>query len=408
MKIVKQIILAFIILVSSIATAQNDNKKLSDEDKIRLVNTIGGYCLQTSINQEKKSDDTAVPKEYISLEEFQKENLSDYSDNSKTMELYKDFIKLRENVNKLESAYFEEKIFTDKNYKSFKSFFEKKNREDNYKKDLEALKKVSTKTSEEVKEEEVKEEEVKGEKAKGEKVKGEKAKAEKGGIPFIYVFLISVLAFLAGFIGSKFIKKNTAVVEMKDGRPTSQSAYMSDEVGDTDERNETLVSESENVKSNSSFSKLKEDYKNLEKAHKSLQKKYDELILTNDNLMNDSPDRQEENKVLASQPIATVSNKKYFYYAPDNGIFTAESKESDAVYFLEEKSNGGVAFELNINDKSTFSTLIFSISEYIYSGCSSENSPNEETKDIRIIEQGEAIKTNEGWKITKKCKIEFI
>ncbi|MEC4116283.1 hypothetical protein VSP20_04805, partial [Myroides phaeus] len=172
MKIVKQIIVAFIILVSSIATAQNDNKKLSDEDKKRLVNTIGGYCLQTSINQENKSDDTAVPLEYISLEKFKKEKLSNYRDNSKTMELYKDFIKLQEHVNKLESAYFEDEIFTDKNYKSFKSFFEKKNRKDNYKKDLEALKKIAI-TSEEDKDK------ANGDKANGDKANGDKANGDK-------------------------------------------------------------------------------------------------------------------------------------------------------------------------------------------------------------------------------------
>ncbi|WP_411836922.1 hypothetical protein [Myroides phaeus] len=215
--------------------------------------------------------------------------------------------------------------------------------------------------------------------------------------------LISVLAFLAGFIGAKFIKKKTAVIEMKDGRPTSQSAYLSEEVGITTEGKEGLVSELEKkIVSLQSELDLAKD-----KLYK-LNLKYKELELDNKNLMNNLPDIEEENKDLVSQAIATVSSKKYFYYAPDNGIFTAESKESDAVYFLEEKSNGGVVFELNINDKSIFSSLIFNISEYIYSGCSSENSPNEETKDIRIIDQGEAIKTNEGWKITKKCKIEFI
>lgn len=396
MKIVKQIILIFIILVSSIATAQNDNKKLSDEDKIRLVNTIGGYCLQTSINQEKSSDDSAVPKIYISLEDFKKENLSEYTDNSKTMALYNDLIKLRENAKSLNSAYFEAGIFEDKDHDKIVSFFKKNNRIKNYGEDLEALKKVAIRISEDV-------EVLEKTKAAGKTQAVEKTKADKGGIPFIYVLLISVLAFLAGFIGSKFIKKKTAVVEMKDGRPTLQSAYLSEEVGITTEGKEGLVSDLESENAG-----LKRENYRLNQELEKLQKKHDELLLTNDNLMNDSPDRQDENKVLASQSIATVSNKKYFYYAPENGIFTAESKESDAVYFLKEKNNGGVAFELNINNKSTFSTLIFSIKEYIYSGCSSENSPNEETKDIRIIEQGEAIKTNDGWKITKKCKIEFI
>lgn len=390
MGLVKQIFLILCVLTSNIIISQN-TQKISNEQKSKLVNTIGVYCLQMSINQ-AKGDSIKVHNKYVTLEGFKEKEEKEFTPKSKTEALYKEFVKFRDDGTLIEISYFEEGIFNDKKYLEFNDFFSKNDRISIYKNDLQSLKLLAELKVDTNQEEVENPKDIVSEKTK-KIVKTEvKAADKKSGLATKYVVLIAICCFILGVFVHVFI---TALSNKKAKNKTSNSNYLTIQ--------EPLV---DKIKIDSEITELHKKIKALKQENTSLKASI-ETKTSKDLKQNIDAIKQENKQTIVESP-KRIEHTLIYFYAPENGVFTAIAKQKDAVYSLQKIDEYHASFELDINDKNLISTLIFSMDEYINCGCVCENSPNKDTKDIRVLEKGEASKTANGWSITKKCKIQFI
>ncbi|MEC4114060.1 hypothetical protein VSO92_08070 [Myroides pelagicus] len=97
---------------------------------------------------------------------------------------------------------------------------------------------------------------------------------------------------------------------------------------------------------------------------------------------------------------------KILHGLPDSkgGLKKEEDKEK-SIYTIECKED--CTFYISIDGK-YLGTAIFEIEDYIDFACEYDVPPNSSTKGIKVKQHGVVEKDGDGWRIIKKCKIEFV
>ena len=387
--------LSFILILSHLGMAQNPTDKLNDADFKKLVNTIGVYCVSSSL-----SGNASVQKTYVTIEEFAKQKEGDLGLNKGTVALLLEFKKFRDQPKPVFSSldYLkgvgEKSIFSkDGSHDKIAEFFSKTDRKQSYQQNFNEILKLS---------------------GMGDKNNGvtpdvkddvivtsttEPKVAEVGFFELKPLSVGLTLGVVLGFIGGFFLlKKVGSSDDKKDDSKYKDDRVASSPVNDTT----TAVS--------SALIKYQEDIKKLKEINEQLRVEKNEL----DNrliAMSEQANVQPQEEALAA-PIevaapAPTKSVKYYSIPNQDGIFIAEKNRESSIYSVEYITSNEGIFYIDISDR-YLQDAIFEMSTFIDCGCEYTATPSSSTKGIRVLQTGSVINESGNWRIVEKCKIEFV
>lgn len=405
--------LSFILILSHLGIAQN----LSKAEFVKAVNTIGVYCVNTSL-----SGNAFAQTKYVTIEDFEKEKQAELNRNTGTNALLQEFKKFRDQPKPAFSSLDYLKGLGDKNifskdgsHDKIAEFFAKTDRKQSYQQNFNELLKLSsivdknsgvtTDTTNDVTQEQAQDTTV----AVSDPLPTSdvvdditvtpttEPKVEEIG--FFEIKPLSVgltLGVVLGFIGAFFLlKKVGSSDDKKDDRVASSP------VNDT-----TAVS--------SDLIKYQEDIKKLKEINEQLRVEKNELdnrliAMSEQASVQSNVQPQEEALAAPIEVAAPVPTKSVKYYSIPNqdGIFTAEKSRESSIYSVEYINNNEGIFYIDISDR-YLQDAIFEMSTFIDCGCEYTATPSSSTKGIRVLQTGSVINESGNWRIVEKCKIEFV
>lgn len=411
--------LSFILILSHLGMAQN----LSKEEFVKAVNTIGVYCVNTSL-----SGNAFAQTKYITIEDFEKEKQAELNRNTGTNALLQEFKKFRDQPKPAFSSLDYLKGLGDKNifskdgsHDKISEFFTKTDRKQSYQQKFNELLKLSsivdknsgvtTDTTNDVTQEQAQDTTVAiSDPLPTSDVEDDitvtpttEPKVEEIG--FFEIKPLSVgltLGVVLGFIGAFFLLKKVGASDNKEedskykiDRPTSSP------VNDTTEVSSDLIKYQEDIK------KLKEINEQLRVEKNELDNRL--MAMSEQANVQSNVQPQEEALTAPIEVAAPVPTKSVKYYSIPNqdGIFTAEKSRESSIYSVEYINNNEGIFYIDISDR-YLQDAIFEMSTFIDCGCEYTATPSSSTKGIRVLQTGSVINESGNWRIVEKCKIEFV
>ncbi|MEC4114061.1 hypothetical protein VSO92_08075 [Myroides pelagicus] len=399
----KNLYVFLLVILSHFVVAQDIPQVLDQEQYEEIVNNIGIYS--GSISLKEAGEDVDVNdnlKNFSTIEHFEAEFEQALKENDKTQVLLKEFKALRgvksESFKSIEFLSGEKRtsnLFNDKSYKSIVNFFEKGDRKENYGAKFDEIvrpirdinSKAGNLSNEELIVENKKEVKSNKEETSQPKETSEKSKNVIGYFElkplFTGILIGSVLGFLFFILLAKKFFSSKEKEKSPGNRPTTSQL----------DRNER---EKENQ-----IKQLKDEREKLSKERNDLASENSELKNELNTFKSSQSQIREKSKGVVSDPIGKV-----LYGSPDNkGGLKKEEDEEKSIYTIECKED--CTFYISIDGK-YLGAAIFGIADYIDFACEYDVPPNSSTKGINVMEHGAVEKEGDGWRIIKKCKIEFV
>lgn len=412
--------LSFILILSHLGMAQN----LSKEEFVKAVNTIGVYCVTTSL-----SGNAFAQTKYVTIEDFEKEKQADLNKNTGTNALLQEFKKFRDlpkpafsNLNYLKGLGDKNIFSKDGSHDKIAEFFAKTDRKQSYQQNFSEILKLSgmgdknngvtTDTTNDLPQEQRQDtttavsDPLPTPDVENDIVTTPTTEPIVAEVGFFELKPLSVGALLGtvlGFLGAFFLLKKVGNSDKKE----EDSKYKDDRVASS-----PVVSE--NTPVSSDLIKYQEDIKKLKEINDQLRREKLELdnrLTEMSEQANVQPNVQVQQETLAvpREVVAPAPTKSVKYYSIPNqdGIFIAEKSRESSIYSVEYINDNEGIFYIDISER-YLQDAIFEMSTFIDCGCEYTTTPSSSTKGIRVLQTGSVTNESGNWRIVEKCKIEFV